>query len=188
MVLAAVLSGIPLVATWASVQWAPVWAHQLSNEASDSKALTQLWSASGALIGGLVGAAMSVGMGVRKAYALLCVASYLSVWVFYQTNHAFDSRFLISVFFMGGATAAFYGWLPSYLPRLFPTKVRAIGAGFGFNFGRIIAAIGALQTGVIMGFFDQSYSQACTIMATVYFLGLVVIWWAPAPSPDDLPE
>ena len=55
---------------------------------------------------------------------------------------------------MGGVSASFYGWLPLYLPELFPTRVRATGQGLSFNFGRILAAIGVLLgTGQLAGFF-----------------------------------
>ena len=46
-------------------------------------------------------------------------------------------------------TAAFYGWMPLYLPELFPTRVRATGQGLCFNFGRVVAAVGALYMGEI---------------------------------------
>ena len=36
---------------------------------------------------------------------------------------------------VGGTTAAFYGWLPLYLPELFPTRVRATGQGLVLQFG-----------------------------------------------------
>ena len=52
-------------------------------------------------------------------------------------------------------TASFYGWLPLYLPELFRTNVRATGQGFGFNFGRILAAIGVLQIGNLMSLFND---------------------------------
>ena len=47
-------------------------------------------------------------------------------------------------------TASFYGWLPLYLPELFPTRIRATGQGFAFNFGRVLAAVGALQSGQLL--------------------------------------
>ncbi len=62
-------------------------------------------------------------------------------------RYVLNASFLIWAFIMGTTTASFYGWLPLYLPELFPTRVRATGQGFGFNFGRIIAAIGILQVG-----------------------------------------
>ena len=57
--------------------------------------------------------------------------------------------------------ASFYGWLPLYLPELFPTRVRATGQGFGFNFGRILAAVGVLQVPVLMGD-PPDYARACS--------------------------
>jgi hypothetical protein len=80
----------------------------------------------------------------------------------------------------GGLTASFYGWLPLYLPELFPTRVRATAQGFCFNFGRIIAAIGALQTGALMkGVFEEDYAKACSFMSLVYLAGPVLILFAP---------
>jgi hypothetical protein len=85
-------------------------------------------------------------------------------------------------------SAAFYGWLPLYLPELFPTAVRATGQGFGFNFGRIIAAVGQLQMANLLAAFDGDYSKACTIVAGVYLVGLVLIAIAPETKGQPLPE
>jgi hypothetical protein len=85
-------------------------------------------------------------------------------------------------------TAAFYGWLPLYLPELFPTAVRASGQGFAFNFGRIIAAVGSLQTGALLAFFGNDYAKACSVTAGVYVVGLVLIALAPETRGKPLPE
>ena len=103
-------------------------------------------------------------------------------------NDSYGPQFLASVFVAGGLSASFYGWLPLYLPELFRTRVRATGQGFSFNFGRIIAAIGALQTGNLMGLLGGSYPQACSIMALIYVVGLGVIWLAPETRGKPLPE
>jgi hypothetical protein len=94
----------------------------------------------------------------------------------------------VTVFIAGAFTASFYGWLPLYLPELFPTVVRATGQGFGFNFGRILAAIGALQTGNLMSALGGSYPQACTIMSLIYIVGILVIWLAPETRGKPLPD
>ena len=97
--------------------------------------------------------------------------------------------FLATVFFGGGLTASFYGWLPLYLPELFPTRVRAFGQGFAFNFGRVIAAVGALQFGYLTkNVFDGSIPKACSILSLVYIVGLLVIWLAPETHKQPLPE
>ena len=89
---------------------------------------------------------------------------------------------------MGGVSASFYGWLPLYLPELFPTRVRATGQGLSFNFGRILAAIGVLLgTGQLAGFFG-GYEKAGAVISLVYLVGLVLIWFAPETRGQPLPE
>src|SRR5438105_12340445 len=132
----------------------------------------------GALVGCLAGALFGGWAGRRIAYVFLCVASLATVMLFYRGNDSFDALFLFSIFLAGGFSAAFYGWLPLYLPELFPTRIRATGQGFCFNFGRILAAIGVLQLPALMGK-PPDYARACSLLAFIYLAGLVVIWFAP---------
>jgi SHS family sialic acid transporter-like MFS transporter len=85
-------------------------------------------------------------------------------------------------------TAAFYGWLPLYLPELFPTRVRATAQGLAFNTGRVLAAVGALQMGALMQTFHGSYAQAGAVITLVYAAGLILIWFAPETRGQPLPE
>ncbi len=198
MLLAACLSGVALLGTWCSVQWAPSWADKLAGHAG-AKEYTQIALAIGAIIGTLLAAFMGDWFGRRLAYALLCVLSLVSVVLLFQANTGYTWGLLASAVFAGGATASFYGWLPLYLPELFPTRVRATGQGFGFNFGRILAAVGALQTGNLMGLFQKDvtvggvtlthgYPLACTAMSLIYLVGVAIIWLAPETRGRALPE
>jgi len=123
----------------------------------------------------------------RLAYSLLCLSALAACQWFFLGNDHFGTMFLVSVFFAGGLSAAFYGWLPLYLPELFRTNVRATGQGFSFNFGRVIAAVGVLQTGNLMGLFAGGYPQACSIMSLIYLVGLGIIWLAPETRGKPLP-
>src|SRR5205085_6122290 len=125
--------------------------------------------------------------GRRLAYASLCLASLGACWLFFKTNTAYDNRFLVTAAIAGAFTAAFYGWLPLYLPELFPTRIRATGQGFGFNFGRILAAMGALQVPVLMGQ-PPDYARACSLLAFIYLAGIGLIWLAPETRGKPLPE
>jgi hypothetical protein len=126
----------------------------------------------------------------------MCVTSMGTVLLFFQGNTEYGSMFLVTCFLAGTCTAAFYGWLPLYLPELFATKVRATGQGFSFNFGRILAAVGALQTGNLFAkeihLFGQTYQGghafACSVMSFVYVIGLGLIWLAPETKGQPLPE
>ena len=40
----------------------------------------------------------------------------------------------------GACTASFYGWLPLYLPELFPTNTRYTGSGIAYNVSSILGA------------------------------------------------
>jgi MFS family permease len=197
MLLAAGLSGVALLGTWASIQWAPTWADKLTGgQIPTAKGWTLFWQAAGATIGCVVAALLGDWVGRRNAYRLMCVASFGSILLLYQGNaiyHQGTAQYgtflLVTVFLSGFCTASFYGWLPLYMPELFRTRVRATGQGFGFNFGRILAAVGSLQTGSLMqGVFKGDYAQACSMMSAVYLLGLVLIQFAPETKGQPLPE
>jgi hypothetical protein len=92
------------------------------------------------------------------------------------------------VFLAGGVTAAFYGFFPLYLPELFPTKVRATSQGFAFNFGRIIAAIGTVQTATLMRVFGDSFPDAGSALSVIYLIGVFIIWLGPETKGKPLPD
>jgi MFS family permease len=188
MLLGACLSGIPLIGTWAAIQLSQTWAARLAGDAVPlAREYTQMCGSSGAVLGTLLAAYLGDRLGRRLSYALLCLASLGSALAFFQLNDHVGPRFLVMIFLAGACTASFYGWLPLYLPELFPTRVRATGQGFSFNFGRVLAAVGVLQAGNLVGLF-HGYRQACSVMCLVYLLGLVVIWLAPETRGQPLPE
>jgi MFS family permease len=163
------------------------------------KEFAQIWLAVGAIVGTLLAAMMGDWMGRRPAYCLLCALSLASVYMLFLTNETYGPTMLFWTFIAGTMTASFYGWLPLYLPELFRTNVRATGQGFGYNFGRILAAIGVLQTGNLMGLFKQDaivagitiphgYPLACSAMSLIYLVGMAIIWLAPETRGKPLPE
>jgi SHS family sialic acid transporter-like MFS transporter len=189
MLLGAGLSGVPLLGTWAGLMWIYPWVHKLTNgKVPEAVPTTQIVTAAGAMIGCVVAAVLGGRLGRRPVYAALCVLSCVSLLGFYRLETGYGPVLLAAAFVVAGITAAFYGWLPLYLPELFPTKMRATGQGFGFNFGRILAAIGALQTGNLLTYFDGDYSKACSVAAGVYVIGLVLIAFAPETRGKPLPE
>ena len=95
---------------------------------------------------------------------------------------------MFAAFVAGAVTAAFYGFFPLYFPELFPTSVRATGQGFAFNVGRVVAAVGGLQTATLMKAFDGSFARAGAVLAAIYLIGAVVIIWAPETKGRELPE
>jgi hypothetical protein len=187
MLLGACLGGVALTSTWGASQWIPMWADQLAGPLARSYA--QIASACGAIAGTLIGAMLGKWLGRRVVYSLLCLSSLASALFLYQFNSSYGFGFLASVALVGCTTASFYGWLPLYLPELFRTGVRATGQGFSYNFGRILAAMGVLQTGNLMkDVFKDNYPQALSVVSLVYLIGLVLICLAPETHGKALPE
>jgi SHS family sialic acid transporter-like MFS transporter len=188
---AALLAGIALLGTWGSVQWIPPWVKKMTND-QDMVNYVQICSALGAIIGSFLGAVLGNQVSRRWAYLTLCAGSLLAcayLFRFFEGAQTIDGHFLVVVALVGALTASFYGWLPLYLPELFPTRVRATGQGFSFNFGRIIAAGGALSMGFLVSHvFEGSYSQAGATISLVYVFGIFLIWLAPETRGKPLPE
>ena len=188
-ILAICFSSIALIVTWGAVQWLPLWADQMAGaRIPQAKADTQTASAFGAIVGCLIAPMIGGRFGRRPAYFILCVLSLVFCGWLFRGVHEFGATFLVLTGLVGASTAAFYGWLPLYLPELFPTRVRATGQGLSFNFGRILAAGGALSMGQLMGFFHGSYARAGAVISLMYILGLVLIWFAPETRGKPLPE
>lgn len=218
MIIGACLSGVALLGTWGSVQQAPYFTNKLidANEKQAWKAerdlattftmtpaeesqikrraqlgasYVQASSAVGAILGTILAALIASRMGRRITYFFMCLGSLVIIPTFYLTSMTVDNTYFFLVFLMGGITASFYGWLPLYLPEIFRTAVRATGQGFGFNFGRILAAIGLLlmlsNTAALAG---DGLRMACASLSGIYLVGMVLIWFTPETHGQPLPE
>ena len=67
-----------------------------------------------------------------------CASSLISCGYLFLFLTTYNWLFLAVTAVAGLVSASFYGWLPLYLPELFPTRVRATGQGVAFNFARIV--------------------------------------------------
>lgn len=182
------LASVPLIVTWGIVQWIPLWADQMTHgEQPGVKATSQLAQSLGATAGCLIAPFLGARLGRRAAYFWLCAASLAVTSGLFHGVSAYSSRFVILVFLTGLTTASFYGWLPLYLPELFPTRVRATGQGLAFNSGRVLAAFGAWQMPALMRNFEGSYPAAGGALVLVYVVGMALIWLAPETRGRPLP-
>lgn len=186
--MAIVVSSIALIGTWGSVQWIPLWTDRLTGGVMpEAKATTGMLVAAGAIVGCIAGPLCGV-FGRRLSYLIICLLSYASCsWLFLGTG-GYGLQFQLLCFAVGATTAAFYGWLPLYLPELFPTRVRATAQGISYNFGRILAAAGAVGAGRLVELYDGNYGRMGATITLVYLVGMVVIWFGPETKGQPLPE
>jgi len=184
-----VFASVALIGTWGSVQWLPAWADQLTgSRVQNAKGITQILIAVGAVLGCLLGPWIGSRTGRRPAYFLLCLGSLTACACLFRLVDRYGTLFLGLVVVVGITTGAFYGWLPLYLPELFPTRVRATGQGLCYNSGRILAAVGAIEMGYLLRYYGGSYARAGATITLVYILGLALIWLAPETKGRPLPD
>jgi MFS transporter, SHS family, sialic acid transporter len=184
-----VLGTIPILGGWGATQWFIPWADKVGG-ASDlkAKALAGLMRSGGACLGGLIGGWLANLGGRRLVYFLVSLFSVLLGEYIYLYLTPADKSFWPFVFALGFVSTIFFGWLPLYLPELFPTYARATGAGVSFNFGRILSALGVLGTGAITAYFHEDYGRAGSITTLVFALGMIVILFAPDTTRDRLKD
>ncbi len=188
VVLATLLAAVALIGTWGTVQWIPSWADQLTHGTMpQAKAYAQAISAFGAAVGCVLGALTGYKLARRPAYFLFCICSLVSCGLLFRVVDSFGALFLALTFSVGVLTGTFFGWLPLYLPELFPTRVRATAQGIAFNAARVLAACGALQMGALMRHFDGSYPRAGAVISLIYLAGLGLIWLGPETKGRPLP-
>lgn len=187
-ILGACLGAVALLGTWGSVQWIPSWADKLSNKAPGVRAIAQMFSAMGAIVFSIGFALIAEKLNRRIAYFGLAALSLITCQILFRIPMDYGVGFNVWTFFVGGLTAGFYGWLPLYLPELFPTRIRAMGSGFTFNAGRLVAAGGTLVSGQLLNAFNEDYAKMCSVISLVYILGIVVIWFLPETKGKPLPE
>ncbi len=184
-----VLASIPLVGAWAASKWMIPWADKLASATHPGyKAVVQGWWALGATLGSFLGAQVAAWLGRRLSYFLISLGTTGLTIAMFQFTAPLEPAFLPVVFAQGLVATLFFGWLPFYLPELFPTAVRATGSGLAMNTGRFATAIGVIIAGAIFSGLGGSYPMVGTFGALVYALGMIAIWWAPDTSNSTLED
>lgn len=174
------LGSIPMVGAWAASKWMIPWADKVGGATEPAyKAITQGWWALGAVLGSFFGAQIAAWLGRRRAYAIISAGATALTSLMFLGTAPLQATFLPIVFAQGFVATLFFGWLPLYLPELFPTRVRAAGSGIAYNVGRFATAIGVLMAGALFAAMGGSYPRVGATCGLIYLFGLFVIGWAP---------
>jgi MFS family permease len=185
-ILGIVLGTIPLLGGWGSVNWLIPWADKVGDPTLSST--TQTMRSAGAALGSLLGGWLASQFGRRSTYFTVSLLSLLSSGYIFWFLTPQSSGFLAWTFVLGFACTVYFGWLPLYLPELFPTKVRATGSGVTFNFGRILSAVGVLGSGSLLVYFNDNDAYAGRVTHLIFAVGMLVILFAPDTSQRRMDE
>ena len=187
------LAFVAVFGLWGATNWTPTLVRALPDvarldpprQAMDVSIATMLLNV-GALVGYLSFGPLADRWGRRPVFALMCAGSLVLLPLTFLVPAGYGHVLLllpILGFFNNGIFSGF----PIYLPELFPTRIRATGAGFCFNIGRVLASAGPFLTGALVAAFG-SFGRAASIIALVYVLGLLVLPFAPETRGRTLPD
>ncbi len=179
------LGTIPLLGAWGSQKWILPWAGQVGAQIGQEslKADTQTTWAIGAAIGSLCGGWLATLFGRRTTYFAVSLGSLiLAQLIFLRLEPSPDWKFMGPVFLLGLVATVYFGWLPLFLPEMFPTRVRATGSGVSFNSGRIISAVVILTISGFVASLKNDYAKIGSLMSWIYLAGMIVILLVPKLS------
>ncbi len=189
-------SGLAFVAVfglWGATNWTPTLVRSLPGLTGlDPGALTSLVSYAammlnlGALVGYLSFGPLADRLGRRPAFALMCVGSLVLLPVTFLAPHGYG-QVLLLLPLLGFFNNGIFGGFPIYLPELYPTRIRATGAGFCFNVGRVLASAGPLLMGSLVTALG-TFGRAASAIAVIYLVGLLILPFAPETRGQPLPE
>ena len=144
-----------------------------------------LMNGTGGFAGLLLFAPLTMCTNRRIAFAFYHVGAIIVVPIaFLAPTQYWHTLVLLPImaFFVVGMHAGY----AIYFPELFPTRLRATGASFCFNVGRLVAAVMLMVRGWLREWLDLRL--AVSVMAGLFFVGLVLLLIAPETKDKELPE
>jgi MFS family permease len=168
---------IALIGWWSCSAFIPVIASGLARTSAElrglsagaTQALIEDWKVIGMMafnLGGLLGTMLTIPiakhLGRRPMFALYFGASAVAFFTAFGIDMPAETR-LFMLFIIGVPVFGVFGAFPYYLPELFPTRLRATGAGFCYNIGRVLASVGPFVVGAV--------AARGTAVQTIFYVG-----------------
>jgi len=186
------LGTVPVVGSAANASWLVPWTDHAAGERTAGhtagpkktadprdKARTQMTRSGGAVFGSLLGGLVASVLGRRFSYFLISLGAFATSGYIFTQLDPLHPQFQWFSFLLGFVGITYFGWLPLFLPELFPTRVRSTGAGISFNTGRVVAAIVVLSTGFLLAQFRGDYAQVGFWSGMIYAVGMAIAWLVP---------
>ncbi|MEX0613843.1 MAG: MFS transporter, partial [Pirellulales bacterium] len=98
------------------------------------------------------------------------------------------SQLLATLPVYGFLTLGIHAGYAIYFPELFPTHLRATGASFCFNGGRVVAVPVLLFSGHLKALEGVDLRWAVTSLGALFLIGAVLMHFLPETNQQELPE
>lgn len=187
------LAFVAVFGLWGSTNWTPTLISTLpdlqglSREELSARVSYAIMALNvGALFGYLSFGPLADRFGRRPVFALMCAGSLIMLPITFLTPREY-LHVLLLLPVLGFFNNGIFSGFPIYLPELYPTRLRATGAGFCFNAGRAFASVGPFLTGWLIATMG-SVGYAVSAVGLIYLVGLFVLPFAPETRGRPLPE
>ena len=179
---------VALIGWWSCSAFIPVIATGLARTSAErtglgaaaTQGLIEHWKVIATMafnVGGLIGTLLTIPiakrLGRRLLFGLYFGASAVAFLTIFGLDMPAPTR-LAMFFVIGMPVFGIFGAFPYYLPELFPTRVRATGAGFCYNIGRVLASVGPFLVGAA-----AAHNTAMQSIFYVGFVPLVALLFVP---------
>lgn len=119
-------------------------------------------------------------LGYPKAFFVMMLGGALVFWFGFSQPPT-----LVSIYIVTSLAAFFglgyFGMFPMYIPPLFPTLVRTLGAGFTYNVGRLVSAVGVFFVADVVT--THGATRAMQSVAFAFIPGMLLACFLPTPHP-----
>ena len=140
----------------------------------------------GSIVGYIGAAFVADRLGRRTLILIFLLGSAAMTPLTYLWPGSIQS-FLVVAGVNGMFTLGGFVWMPLYLPELFATAVRSTAISTVFNGTRLIAWVGPILTGSLVGVFG-GIAPAALWMGSVYVLGLLLLPFLRETRGQPLPD
>lgn len=175
------MASVALISWWSCNAFIPVVASFLANDldalpAGITRSVMQasfvrtgtLWFNLGGLIGTLCTIPIALRLGRRPMFFIYYALSAIAIFGVFRAD--VEPHVRLMLFSLLGLTVfGVFGSFTFYLPELFPTRIRATGAGFCYNTGRVVTAAGPF----LVGYFARTASTSADILSIISWVAVV---------------
>ncbi len=185
------LAAIGLGTYWGIFAWGPELMRDVLRNATEARKQSAssfaylLMNFTGGLLGLLGFAPLAARFGRRGAFGFYHIgALVLAPTTFLLARTELQTLLLLPVmaFFVVGMHAGY----AIYFPELFPTRLRATGASFCFNVGRLLGAVILIVRGELGAAIGLRW--AVVVLSSLFLVGLALLVFAPETRGEPLPE
>ncbi|MEX5216906.1 MAG: MFS transporter [Nitrospira sp.] len=187
-----ILAFVAVFGLWGATNWVPTLIRELPDlQGKEAAAIAEYVSYAimalnvGALCGYLGFGPLADRFGRRPIFGFMCAGSLIMLPLVYLVPGTY-LQVLLLLPILGFFNNGIFSGFPIYLPELYPTRLRATGAGFCFNAGRVLASASPFVTGSLVSALG-SFNKAAATIALIYLVGLAVLPFAPETKGKPLP-